>query len=269
MGRYKRRYRRKQSGKDKLIYIIIFGIISPIVSIILAFFLVKYMIYPNFISDINDPSGDNELVEQQDEFSSSEVHIKNLNIFNIQTGSFSDLENAKMLAESLNNKKIPAYVIKLDNYKVFSGTFFKKIDAEEYKQHLNQNIEEIFINENFIEGKVLIYEELLEEDVKKISEMIELYTESFINETSIWKEALISKDHSKIKEIIAQNNNEISDINKELKLENEILVDLDKILHSRTEIQENIKEDNLLTYYSDYNKILIEYINIIRENEED
>ncbi|MBS4535959.1 SPOR domain-containing protein [Clostridium sp. D2Q-14] len=269
MGRYKRKYIKRKTKKDKLIYIIIFGIISPIVSIILAFFLVNYIVHPNFLSHTDDSTMNTQALEQEHEFSNGEIGMEIINIFNIQTGSFTDLENAKTLVEKLNKKDIPAYIIKSDNYKVFSGTFFKKVDAEEYEQYLNQKIEKTFINENFIEGKVIIDEELIKEDVKKISELIELYNESFINETSVWKEVLISKKHSKIKEIISENNSKISDIHKELQSEYEILVKLNKIFESRKKIPDDIKEDNLLTYYSEYNKILIQYINIIKENEED
>ncbi|MBS4537194.1 SPOR domain-containing protein [Clostridium sp. D2Q-11] len=273
MGRYKRKYRKRQTSKDKLVFIVLFGIISPIVSIILGFFLVKYMIYPKFISDNNNSVTNNSVLEQEGtedtNSSNNQVNINNLNIFSVQTGSFSDLDNAKSLVKSLNNKNIPGYIVKLDNYKVLSGTFLNQIDAEEYKQFLNQNIEEIFINENIIEGKSLINEEVEKEAVKKISELIDAYSKSYINETTLWKEALISKDQSKVKEMISKNNKLLADIHKEIESKNELISNLNIILDSRMKIQEELNKENLIAYYSDYNKTLIEYINIIRKDEGD
>lgn len=271
MGRYKRRYSRRQTNKDKLVFILLFGVISPIVSIVLGFFLVKYMIYPSIISNENNPVENAKEVNEAtgEEQNVSDGNINSLSIFNIQTGSFNDLENAQALVESLKNKNVPAYVVKLDNYKVFSGTFFTKLDAEEFKQYLNQNIEEIFINENIVEGKNLSDGEVKNEDVKKISELINSFSEIYIEETTIWKKSLISMDSSKIKETMDGNNKILNDLYEQAGVENEIATKLKSILDSRKKISENMKKDNFLVNYSDYNKTLIEYINTIRKNEGD
>lgn len=259
MGRYKRRYRNKRTVKDKLIYIFLFGIVSPIIAITLGFFLVKYIIYPGFI--INQ---DNQQVITEDKTKEVENNANTLNIFNIQIGGFNELNNAKALKESVNNKGFAAYVVKLDNYKVFSGTFLSKEHAEEYKKHLDQNIEESFLHENTINIKTDFGEGLKKEDSKKILQLINKYNDIYIYETSIWEETLISKKSKDIKNIIQKNNDDLNEIYESIKVETEIMKNFKKILEARKKIASEINDKNILGKYSAYTKILVDYVNIIR-----
>lgn len=263
MRRYKRSYRKRgKSNKDKLIFILLFGIISPVVAITLGFFLVKYIIYPQFVN--NDYKSSMITEEKSDE----EQNKLDLNIFNIQTGSFNDLNNANAHKDSLNSKNIPAYVVKLDNYKVFSGTFLEKKDAEEFKQYLNQSIEETFLHENIIEGKKTFDGELKEEELKKITGLIESYNEFYISETSIWKKALISKNPKDIKAIMDKNDGKLAEIHVSLNIESEITKKINVILESRKKTTKELEKDNIISSYSNYTKTLIDYINIIRVKKE-
>ncbi|NBI05742.1 SPOR domain-containing protein [Senegalia massiliensis] len=259
MGRYKRRYRNKRTVKDKLIYIFLFGIVSPIIAITLGSFLVKYIIYPGFF--INQ---DTEQVIIEDNTKEVENNTNTLNIFNIQIGGFNDLNNAKALKESVNNKGLPAYVVKLDNYKVFSGTFLSKEHAEEYKKHLDQNIEESFLHENTINIKTTFGDDLKKEDNEKILQLINKCNDIYISETSIWKETLISKKSKDIKTRIQKNNDDLNEIYESIKVETQIMKNFKKTLESRKKIASEINDKNILENYSDYTKTLVGYINIIR-----
>jgi len=259
MGRYNRRYRNKRTVKDKLIYFFLFGIVSPIIAITLGFFLVKYVIYPGFI--INQ---DNEQVITEDNTKEVKNNVNTLNIFNIQIGGFNELNNAKALKESVNNKGFTAYVVKLDNYKVFSGTFLSKEHAEEYKKHLDQNIEESFLHENTINIKTTFGDDLKKEDNKNILQLINKYNNIYISETSIWKETLMSKKSKDIKSIIQKNNDDLNEIYESINIENEIMNNFEKILEGRKKIASEINDENILDKYSNYTKILVDYVNIIR-----
>lgn len=259
MRRYRRSYRKKgRKPKDKLIFILLFGIISPVVAITLVFFLVQYIIYPQFINNDYKPS---TVIEERDK-KKDESQLK---IFNIQSGSFDDLSNANAFKDSLNAKQIPAYVVKLDNYKVFSGTFSQKKDAEEFKVYLEENIDETFLHENIIKENKNFNDEFKKEELKEINDLIDKYNEINLSETSTWKKALISKESKDIKNIINKNNEKLDEIHKSIKKESEIMKKMNLILDSRKKIAEELKKENIISSYSNYTKNLISYINIIRD----
>lgn len=272
MGRRYRNYYERKKSRDKLLTILFFVIIAPIVSVLLGFMLVKYIIMPQFINSTNLNEAQNQYYqlddiennESKDEMNKQNVKIDNLNIYNIQTGSFSDIDNAKKSLNSLLTKGIPAYIVKLDNYKIFSGTFLDRTYAEEYSQYIKTKGVDVFINENLVEGKTLNYEgeNFDSNEIKDIAMKIK---DSYKEESKLWKQTLISGNIKLVKNEIKTNNDELASDIQKANQDNEFIKDINVIIKERKDLLKNISEDNLLSSYSEYNKNLINYINIIRQ----
>ncbi|WP_026893768.1 SPOR domain-containing protein [Clostridiisalibacter paucivorans] len=253
--RLSRKNRKRYSRRDKLVNFLLFFIIAPLVSVMIAFGLVKHVLLPNIDKEVDEKT---EISEVKDESKSKDndkevYEFKDLVLYSIQTGSFDDIENGKLLVKEMNSKQIPGFILEVDNdYKVFAGTFLDREEAERYNVYVKGILKDSFINEKRVEIKSVRKEGL--------ANIINTIKNSYEEETALLSEQLKDSQIKSLKVTIDNNNKKILEQLNNYKNDDEDRKSLNKFLQKRQSMIDNAEEDIISEYY----RVFYNYINIIK-----
>ncbi len=284
--RQSRRNRRKKYFKDKLINFIAFFIIAPIISVFLGIVIVKHIILPNMFnqnkvvttlkSEKSIGINDNSTVEEGNDTTKGdrtlEFNIHEFNIYYVQVGNFVDINNAKALLNQMKQNEIYGYIIKLENYKVFAGTFFTRQDADKHLKYVKQYYNDSFVSSNYIKGKKIIYTHEEKNNIHSLVTFIDRINSVYNQESSIWinsiKESNIKHLSDNMQEHNKELRKELDNIKGRFKSNDivDFLNNIEKVLNRREKLLSTIDKNNFIQKYTIFNEILIEYINTIKMN---
>ncbi len=286
--------RRHKVKKDRLATFLAFFVMAPIISILIGLALVKYIILPRFLPVQNENATEimqddminSDVLLQQDvqeantnqqntEKSSVQINqtkAEGITLYNIQVGNFSNIENAQTLANELIDKGLPGYIIKLDMYKVFVGTYSTRQEADKYLAKVKDVYSDAFINTFSIIERVISYNEDELDSAKKIIELIYEVDGVYKSEMSMWGNAMITKEVSTLLETMTENTSRLETMLEKLDLEinSEDLVKLSKNLKDhilqREKITKDLKDNvkSLNQSYAEYYSNYFEYVNFTK-----
>ncbi|MTI66714.1 MAG: SPOR domain-containing protein [Firmicutes bacterium] len=278
-----RRNREGYKKRDKLIKFLTFFVIAPAIGIIFGIGLVNYVILPRFNSDVNKNIGeikeelgketitDNTVGKKEENNVKKELKIKDINIYNIQVGSFSELENAKNFLNKVKQSGFNGYILKMENYKLFIGSFLDRKKADTFIDSIDISFEDAFVNENCILGNKIEYQREDNKTIEELKMLLETFKNSYDKETELWIKALTQKDVEPLKNEIIKNNSEIE--KKINKLDNKfktkdiitLMEGFKDNLDKRNTILSNIQKPIDIEVYMEYNKMLLEYLKTIKK----
>lgn len=166
--RQKRTKSRKRVKSNKIFIKLAFGLLLPVLSILIGYFGTKYFIAPKLIQStyvenktenkgkelINKLVRKNQEKTQELEQNSSNAdeqkvytfELPALSIFNIQVGSFSDINYAQNQVDELDEKGFKGHIIESNGYKVIAMSFLKRDDAEKFRDQIKNNYSDAFIS---------------------------------------------------------------------------------------------------------------------------
>jgi len=294
---------KRKKGKiknDKVLGFVTLFVFAPIVAILIGGALVRYIILPQFslnenigvikeqksevIGDITDggliTEGDSENSQDQNNEGNSnvdeekELKLEGNTLYNIQVGSLSTEENAQALIEELKQQSIAAYIVKTDNYKVYTGTYFTKEEAEVYITEIREKYKDAFISNVLVEGKKVKYLAADEAKAEVITSLIETLSNSYAEETSLWSNALAKGDAKFLIEVMDNNTNNISSLMGKMKgnINSKEILGIFNVLEVEVATRKNIISQlelndtgKITELYRDFNKSLFNFINVIRQ----
>ncbi|KPU27834.1 hypothetical protein TR13x_00280 [Caloranaerobacter sp. TR13] len=279
--------RKKKSKKDKLLTIFVFFILAPIISIAIGILIVQNIILPHFedisatkpLSEVENGLSNNETnenvvkdVDKQeiDDLKNLELTVEGFDLYNIQLGSFSNIENAKALRKELREKEVDGYIVKISNYKVFYGTFLNREICDKVLMSVRESYKDAFVNKITVDNLVIKYDSNEQETADKINEIIKTFKKAFDEETSLWYYALVQKDVEEIIKTIKKNNDKINkllnNINEDIQNPdfNDILYNIRMNAKERDQILQNLisNEETIQDSYDKYYKMLFDFIKI-------
>ncbi|WDV44708.1 SPOR domain-containing protein [Clostridiaceae bacterium M8S5] len=284
----------KDNGKDKLTNFVVFFIIAPLVSITFAYFAVNHFIMPkleNKAETINQSLQENQDKDEDVTTSfpapqpeetqdgqdiknySQECKFKNVDFFSVQVGSFSSLENAKIFLEQMKDNLVSGFIVKVEeSYKVYSGVFTDRNDANTHKDKVKEKYTDAFISSNLINGGVIKYTEKQQPQIKQLVEIIDSLKTSYEQESKIWLGSSETKDIEEVTLSIQDNNKsikeKISKINIEIKHDifNSVKDQILKNIENRQKLADSKDSIEFVSLYNQYNKCMVDYLNIIKLN---
>ncbi len=292
-GAYMRRNRisrRRKKSKDKLWFFLIFFVIVPIISINLGLALVKYIILPRFNEadennvqiqlnnmDNTEENISNDEIDVDKEYisqskKSNKFELQDITMYNVQVGSFSSKENAKICLEQVKENDMVGYIIKMKNYKVIVGTFLNRQSADNFINQTKENFEDVFIDENHIKTKQINYSENEKEYLLSLESLIKIINNAYETETDILARQIISKDITTFLNKFKENNISIKEeieklSNDEANEDIDILIkDINNNVNQRLNLLDNIDSEEISNVYTEYYKVLVNYINLIKAN---
>lgn len=278
--------RKNKSTKDKLNKFMFSFVIAPIIGIVLGIFLVTQWVIPfldnndigqeavnpddSLIEDDDKESKDHDDKEQggESEVEYKELSLDNYNLYNVQVGSFSSLDNAKIFLEEINNKKLGGYILKINDYKIFIGSYLNRTDAESVLKNTKEIYPEAFISEKMIESLTLKYLEEDEEYIDDIAILTDKVIKNYNSESIKWENVLKNSQKDDIINLIDKNNDEIQQLLN--KLNN---IKSDELKHFVSLITDNLSkrkelfsgDENIALFeiYVKHNKVFVNYLNIL------
>ena len=191
------------------------------------------------------------------------MSFNNIKFYSAQIGCFSSIENAKVFVQELKGNDISGYIVKMDDkYKVYSGMFIDREDAQTHKDQVKEIYEDVFVRTNIIEGSVVKYAKEDDESVRAFIDIVDSMTSYYKVESQNIKE---------VKNSIDTNNEEINKKIKNLEINfvknkelNTIKTKIIKNIENRKELLNS--ENDVIDVYNQYNKCMVEYFNIIKLN---
>lgn len=280
--------RKNKLTKDKLNKLMSSFVIAPVIGIVLGIFLVSKFFIP-FLdnNDIGQEVGkiDDSLIDQddkekddkdqadKDQGDKSTVEYKELglddfNLYNVQVGSFSSLENAKIFLEEINNKKLGGYILKINDYKIFIGSYLDRTDAESVLKNTKEIYPEAFISEKIIETLTLKYVEEDEEYIDDIAILTDKVIKTYNSESIKWENVLKNSQKDDIIKLIDKNNDEIQQLLNKLNniKSDEVKYFISSItdnLSKRRELFNGDENIALFEIYVKHSKAFVNYLNIL------
>ncbi|SHH61224.1 Sporulation related domain-containing protein [Caloranaerobacter azorensis DSM 13643] len=285
--------RKRGNRKDKLLTIFIFFVVAPIISIVIGVFIVQKFILPHF-EDINDnkpiskiesssnkdKNNENIIIKDKDKRDKQEIDdsreleltIEGFDLYNVQLGSFSNIENAKKLRKELRDKGANGYIVKIGNYKVFYGTYLNRKMCDKVLTNIRKLYKDAFVNKIVVDDFVIKYNSTEQKTADVINEIIKTFKKSFDEETSLWYYVLIQKDLQEITKVIRKNNEQIDkllngiDENIEDSSFSGLLDDIKIQVKERKQILQNLtgNKENIQDSYDKYYKMLFDFIKIFK-----
>lgn len=281
--------RKRKSKKDKLLTIFVFFILAPVISIVIGILIVQNIILPHF-EDVNDTKrsikiednlSNNERneniakdIDKQkiDDLKKLELRIEGFDLYNIQLGSFSNIENAMNLRKELRGNGVDGYIVKINDYKVFYGTFLNREICDKILTSIRESYKDAFVNKITINDLVIKYDSNEQETADMINEIINTFKNAFDEETSLWYYALVQNDLRDIIETISKNNDQINkllnNINKDIQNPdfNDILDNISIQVKEREQILQSLIDNkgNIQDSYDRYYKMLFNFIKIFK-----
>lgn len=271
--------------------IFVFFVIAPIISIAIGTLIVQNVILPHFqdIADTkpaskidnsinNNESNENIIKEKDDkendveDLNKLELTINGFNLYNIQIGSFSKIENAQALIKELREKGLGGYIVKINDYKVFCGTYLDREVCDKVLTDIRKFYTDAFVNTITVDNFTTIYDNNEQEVADTIDEIIKIFKKSFDEETSLWYYALKNNDLENIIETIKINNDQINNLLNDIK-KDITNPDLVKIIDSisvqvkeREEILQSLNSNKELVQdsYNKYYKLLFDFIKLFK-----
>ncbi|WP_427338951.1 SPOR domain-containing protein [Caloranaerobacter sp. DY30410] len=281
--------RKRRNKKDKLLTIFVFFIIAPIISIIIGILIVQNLILPHFEdidntkltnkienSSSNNKSNENIVkdIDKQkiDDLEKLELTIKGFDLYNIQLGSFSNIENAKTLRKELREKGANGYIVKISDYKVFYGTYLNREICDKVLTSIRESYKDAFVNKITVDDFVIKYNSNEQETADTINEIIETFKKAFDEETSLWYYVLVQKDLQEIIKTIRENNDQISKLLNNIDGDvensdfNNILDNIRIQVKEREQILQNLisNKEIIQDSYDKYYKMLFNFIKIFK-----
>lgn len=281
---------KKKVKSEKMINFLAFFVFAPIVAILIGTALVRYIILPQFSNTqkTNDDTvtnsevfnEDNELdaespineISDDELLNTQNITIDGLSIYNIQLGSFSTRENAINFANKLLSEGIYSYVVDLDGYKVFGGSYFTREEAEDYLKEIKKYYEDSFISTMDIKNKEISCYNQDIDYLKKLSELHDLIKKSYGEEVSLWKSVIESNDKELLINFLKSNTNAMEEIqnfdtsqitSKEI---NNYFTVTKSIIDIRKELLNNIEQANeadIITCYRKFMDIVFKYFKMV------
>jgi hypothetical protein len=283
--------RKTQKKKEKLIAFLTFFIFAPIVAILIGSMIVKYTIYPLFTSKDelsvvndnkntiensemygNDENKDNSSTDEENDIATEktetlQLNINGINLFNVQVGSFSNLENATELAAKMKEQGLGGYIVQTENYKVFAGSFYNREEAEKLLSNVKKLHKDAFIATIIINERTIDYYSNEQKYADVLIELSEIIKNAYGEETSLWLNALLEKDTELLVEVLKTNTNSIE--TKLLEIKNKassdglksIVNDIDNLITKRKSIISSLEKStqNILDAYISFNESLFNY----------
>ncbi|WP_069649205.1 SPOR domain-containing protein [Caloranaerobacter ferrireducens] len=281
--------RKRKSKKDKLLTIFVFFIIAPVISIAIGILIVQSIIMPHFedvndtnlTSKIEDDLSNNESnenivkdIDKQEinDLKKLELTIEGFDLYNIQLGSFSNVENAKALRKELREKGVDGYIVKISDYKVFYATFLNREICDEVLTSIRESYKDAFVNKITVDDFVIKYDSNEQETADMINEIIKTFKNAFDEETALWHYALVKKDLQEILKTIRENNDQISkllnNIDKDIENPdfNDVLDNIRMQVKEREQILQSLinNKQNIQDSYDKYYKMLFDFIKIFK-----
>ncbi len=272
-----------------MLTIFVFFIIAPIISIIIGILIVQNLILPHFEdidntkltnkienSSSNNKSNENIVkdIDKQkiDDLEKLELTIKGFDLYNIQLGSFSNIENAKTLRKELREKGANGYIVKISDYKVFYGTYLNREICDKVLTSIRESYKDAFVNKITVDDFVIKYNSNEQETADTINEIIETFKKAFDEETSLWYYVLVQKDLQEIIKTIRENNDQISKLLNNIDGDvensdfNNILDNIRIQVKEREQILQNLisNKEIIQDSYDKYYKMLFNFIKIFK-----
>lgn len=284
---------RKDDSGDKLRMVIAFFVIAPVISITLAYFGVNYFLMPKlgqgniqsceqeeyFEQEIEDNTGsnleNNEAVEYnfaQEDNNTSSKKIDDISFFTVQMGCFSTIENAKVFVSELKENDISAFVVKVgENFKVYSGVFTSKTQADVRKEQIKKNYNDVFVSSNIASGGNVNYSDNENELVDKYIELISCLAKFYEQENDAFVSTVHNDNLENVTKTIANNNKIFKEKLSELEKENSNNEQLKRLnnqlsqhLQKRLQLTSNIQTTDIVSGYNQYSECMVEYLSIIQ-----
>ncbi|MGF7056518.1 SPOR domain-containing protein [Brassicibacter mesophilus] len=255
------RRKRHKVKKDRLFTILAFFVVAPIISVLLGFVLVKYMILPRFLpvqkeptsqiiqDDISNSDDTNFQQNMQDE-DNSEQSTQNQNIqlkqsklegitlYNIQAGNFSSVENAESLVKELATNGITGYIVKLDSYKVFTGTYFNREEADKYLSKVKNTYSDSFVNTFSIIERVISYNEDELNFANNLIDTIYAFDDVYNEELSLWRKAVETKETKLLVDSVASNSDNLEKMLQKIDVE----LKSEQLIQTREKLKNHIAQ---------------------------
>ncbi len=269
--------------------IFVFFIIAPVISIAIGILIVQSIIMPHFedvndtnlTSKIEDDLSNNESnenivkdIDKQEinDLKKLELTIEGFDLYNIQLGSFSNVENAKALRKELREKGVDGYIVKISDYKVFYATFLNREICDEVLTSIRESYKDAFVNKITVDDFVIKYDSNEQETADMINEIIKTFKNAFDEETALWHYALVKKDLQEILKTIRENNDQISkllnNIDKDIENPdfNDVLDNIRMQVKEREQILQSLinNKQNIQDSYDKYYKMLFDFIKIFK-----
>ncbi|RKD33184.1 SPOR domain-containing protein [Thermohalobacter berrensis] len=289
-----RNKRKLEEKKYKLMNFLAFFVFAPAVSILLGIGVVKYFILPyladgdiisvvknkEIVNEENIQSKDTKRQENIEEEANNEnmdkfmtLELNRLNIYNVQVGSFSTIDNAKNFVDNLNRKGYGAYIVKditrNNGFKVFAASFFNRDKAEKILTKIKKDYSDAYIKTMELGEKKIKYMENDMENIKKIKELLSVVQSVHDDETSLWYDCINTGEIGKIKELIESNTVKIDNILNEIEdkiYSNDLQIFIKRIeeqVEKRNSIIDKLDEGEkgtILESYEEFNKIFFDYL---------
>lgn len=271
--------------------IFVFFVIAPIISIAIGILIVQNVILPHFqdiadnklASKVDNSINNNEINENTTkEKDNKENDVENLNelkliingfnLYNIQIGSFSKIENAQALIKELKEKGLSGYIVKINDYKVFCGTYLDREVCDKVLTDIRKFYTDAFVNTITIDNFIIKYDNSEQEFADMVDKIFEIFKKSFDEETSLWYYAIENNDLQEIIETIKTNNDKIDNLLNDMKKDitnpdfKETLDNIRVQAKAREEILQSLNSNKELVQdsYNKYYKLLFNFIKIFK-----
>ncbi|WP_129596840.1 SPOR domain-containing protein [Anaerophilus nitritogenes] len=165
--RLKRNRIRKESEGKKIGIIFLLGILI-FLSVGCGFLLTQHIIIPSFLNHQIEQKNivkqeERKKTQEKKENEQSRIDTKNtlslngLDMFSIQIGSFSTSENAQNMVDNLYERKIPAFIVDENGYKVITAVMLDRNSADVFMKTIKSEYEEAFVLSKRIPDKMIQY----------------------------------------------------------------------------------------------------------------
>ncbi|KXG77082.1 SPOR domain-containing protein [Thermotalea metallivorans] len=173
---------RQEYRKRKIGFLMIFAIVLPSLSIYLGYIATKFYIMPNLQSkEISQPpeggpslqsvKKDEEKGEaiptgqiSQEAFANT-FELQGLDLYCVQVGKFTAIENAQTLLKELKNKGMEGYIHEQDGYKVIAAALLDREGADQAIQSIRIHYPDAYVARMNIPVRAVKY---TKEDVKYV-----------------------------------------------------------------------------------------------------
>lgn len=153
---------RQEYRKRKIGFMIVFAIVLPSLSIYLGYMATKFYIMPNLQSrEISQPSGDGTSLQpvkkyeekgaaipagqiSQEAFANT-FELQGLDLYCVQVGKFTAIENAQTLIKELKNKGMAGYIHEQDGYKVIAAALLDREGADQAIQSIRIHYPDAYV----------------------------------------------------------------------------------------------------------------------------
>lgn len=149
-------------------------LLLPVIAIVLGFSITNYILIPYFFPGKGTVDNEVPAISRP----SDEYFLPEIEIYKIQVGAFSKKENSERLGNRLREDSMPAYITQTSPYRVITGIYFDKKQAEDIKDLLIIKGYEVYVARKSLWG--------FSTQDKAEMETAEMFTKFLVQSGSWW-----------------------------------------------------------------------------------